>query len=86
MKAIELVKEAYHMADIDAWAEKRGKLIQHWWFIVLLVHGAYCLFIATHICNRWGHNLEDHGYANPDSGAIDLECLRCHKSWYTQLY
>lgn len=37
-------------------------------------------------CRFSGHDLEDNGYAGPDSGAIHMDCKRCGMSWHTQLY
>lgn len=32
---------------------------------------------ARALCRLRGHKLEDHGYGNPDSGCIDIVCVRC---------
>ncbi len=37
-------------------------------------------------CKRYGHDLEDNGYANPDSGAMIMDCKRCGQHWHHQLY
>lgn len=37
-------------------------------------------------CRREGHDLIDEGYAGPDSGAIDMTCVRCGYSYHHQLY
>jgi len=86
MTFLEMVSESREMADISAWAEKRGKLIQYWWFVKLVLQGTYHVFVAQRLCDRFGHDLVDHGYANPDSGATDMHCLRCGQNWFTQLY
>lgn len=42
--------------------------------------------MAHEYCEVHGHDFEDHGYAEPDSGAIDLDCRRCGFSVHHQLY
>ncbi len=43
-------------------------------------------FIQSLPCRWKGHAWEDHGYAGPESGAIDMECSRCGKCFHVQLY
>ena len=38
------------------------------------------------VCKIRGHRLEDHSRCGRDSGSVDVVCLRCGASWYTQLY
>ena len=42
--------------------------------------------IAIQICKYKGHDLEDHGYAGPDHGEMDMYCKRCGESWRHVLY
>jgi len=36
---------------------------------------------ASLVCAVRGHDLEDEGYANPESGCIDMVCQRCGYSY-----
>lgn len=37
-------------------------------------------------CSLFGHDIEDIGYAGPDSGAMDFVCTRCGWNQHIQLY
>lgn len=43
-------------------------------------------YILYSICEHTHHDWEEHGYAGPESGAIDMECKRCGHNIHHQLY
>ena len=42
--------------------------------------------IGGMICRFLDHDFEDHGYAGPESGCIDVECKRCGYGFREWLY
>lgn len=82
----EMCAESKEMAGVAAFFERRNKLVEKWWYFRCVLQGMYLIYVAERICDRRGHDLEDYGYAGPDSGAIDMHCHRCGKNWHEQLY
>lgn len=74
----------YCAMDCDA----QGKPIKPtiWDYICCLYQDLVGHHIARLICKIRDHNLVDEGYAGPDSGAMDMRCVRCGQHWHHQLY
>lgn len=68
--------------EMERYVENVGWLRAFWNVASCYVIGWFLQLL----CRIFGHDLEDNGYANPDSGAIHVECNRCYQSWHTQLY
>lgn len=54
--------------------------------VIIEIVAIYYIIIEKTICHKYGHNLVEEGYANPDSGYIEMTCKRCHKEWHQTLY
>lgn len=51
-------------------------------FIARMIEAGYAIMR----CRILGHDFEDEGYANPDSGAIIMVCQRCGLTHRHRLY
>lgn len=58
----------------------------HYWVVASSILNNIYFVIQMRICEKFGHKLEDEGYATPDSGAIIMVCTRCGWSHKTILY
>jgi len=58
--------------------DEEGNLEKH--FSIFLIRYSWInltMGFKTWLCSKRGHQWEDHGYATPDSGCIDMVCSRC---------
>ena len=81
-----MISEARCVAGMGACYENRGRLVYWWWWFCIVIGDVWSRILHNTVCKQYGHDLEDNGYAGPDSGAIDMYCHRCGGSWHTQLY